>query len=273
MEQTELSIAGQGREGTRTAFKVPCECMPEEDPLVVADSKEAQSLRAEIIRVGRKLWERQFVEGNGGNISVRLGSRYVLCTPTLLSKGDLEPDDICLSDLEGKIVAGCRSCTSELLLHLEIYKANPLARAIVHCHPPYSTAFALTGTVPPNGLISEYELFIGPAAAAPYETPGTQAFAETVLPYVQDHNTILLANHGIVCWSDTATHAEWLVEVLESACKTYLIAKQIGQPLRLIPDSKIQEILVLKQRMGLPDARFAHTPQVSSPEVEENSAQ
>jgi L-fuculose-phosphate aldolase len=247
--------------------------MPEEDPLVVADSKEAQSLRAEIIRVGRKLWERQFVEGNGGNISVRLGSRYVLCTPTLLSKGDLEPDDICLSDLEGKIVAGCRSCTSELLLHLEIYKANPLARAIVHCHPPYSTAFALTGTVPPNGLISEYELFIGPAAAAPYETPGTQAFAETVLPYVQDHNTILLANHGIVCWSDTATHAEWLVEVLESACKTYLIAKQIGQPLRLIPDSKIQEILALKQRMGLPDARFASQPEgKNNAELEQDNA-
>jgi L-fuculose-phosphate aldolase len=271
MEQAELSVAGQEKDGTRTAFKASCASMRAEDlPLAVANSVEAQALRAEIIRVGRKLWERQYVEGNGGNISVRLGSRYVLCTPTLLSKGDLEPDDICLSDLEGKIVAGCRSCTSELLLHLEIYKANPLARAIVHCHPPYSTAFALTGTVPPNGLISEYELFIGPAAAAPYETPGTQAFAETVLPYVQDHNTILLANHGIVCWSDTATHAEWLVEVLESACKTYLIAKQIGQPLRLIPDSKIQEILALKQRMGLPDARFAHTPQVSSPEVEES---
>ena len=274
MEQIEMSVAGQGREGTRSAFQLPCKPMPEEDsPLTVADSKEAQALRAEIIRVGRKLWERQYVEGNGGNISVRLGSRYVLCTPTLLSKGDMEPADICLCDLEGKIVAGCRSCTSELLMHLEIYKANPRARAVLHCHPPYSTAFAITGTVPPNGLISEYEIFIGSAAVAPYETPGTQAFAETVLPFVQDHNTILLANHGIVCWSDTATHAEWLVEVLESCCKTYLIAKQIGQPLHLIPDSKIQEILAVKQRMGLPDARFAHSPEVSSPAVGKNIAQ
>jgi L-fuculose-phosphate aldolase len=273
MEQAELSIAEQGREEARTAFKAPCASMREEDsPLSVADSMEARALRAEIIRVGRKLWERQYVEGNGGNISVRLGSRYVLCTPTLLSKGDLEPADICLSDLEGKIVAGCRSLTSELLLHLEIYKANPRARAVLHCHPPYATAFAITGTVPPNGLISEYEIFIGPAVVTPYETPGTQAFAETVLPYVRDHNTILLANHGIVCWSDTVTHAEWLVEVMENCCKTYLIAKQIGQPLHFIPDSKIQEILALKQRMGLPDARLAPSSEIPSPAAEKNSA-
>jgi len=99
---------------------------------VAANSFEADALRAEIIRVGRKLWERQYVDGNGGNISVRLGSKYLLCTPTMLSKGDLEPADICLSDLDGNILAGDRLRTSELLLHLEIYKANPRARAVLH---------------------------------------------------------------------------------------------------------------------------------------------
>jgi L-fuculose-phosphate aldolase len=99
---------------------------------------------------------------------------------------------------------------------------------------------------------------------APYETPGTQAFAETVLPFVENHNTILLANHGIVCWSDTVTHAEWLVEITESCCKTCLIAKQIGQPLRYIPDDKMKEILELKRRMGLPDARFASSAEPAS---------
>jgi L-fuculose-phosphate aldolase len=265
MEQKEMPVAGQGKEAARAAVELQREQKPEEDsPLAVANSMEAQALRAEIIRVGRKLWERQYVDGNGGNISVRLGSRYLLCTPTLLSKGDLEPDDICLSDLEGKILAGDRLRTSELLLHLEIYKANPRARAVVHCHPPYATAFSITGTTPPNGLVSEYEIFIGPAAVAPYETPGTQAFAETVLPFVENHNTILLANHGIVCWSDTVTHAEWLVEITESCCKTCLIAKQIGQPLRYIPDDKMKEILELKRRMGLPDARFATSAEPAS---------
>ena len=235
--------------------------LEESSPAVAATSFEADTLRTEIVRTGRKLWDRQYVDGNGGNISVRLGSQYVLCTPTLLSKGDLQPADINLTDLDGNILAGDRSRTSELLLHLEIYKANPKARAIVHCHPPYATAFAVTGTIPPNGLIPEYEVFVGPAAVAPYETPGTQIFAETVLPFVEKHNTILLKNHGIVCWSDTVTHAEWLAEIVDTYCKTYLIAKQIGEPLSFIPEDKIQEILALKRRMGLPDARMVDLPE------------
>ena len=101
-------------------------------------------------------------------------------------------------------------------------------------HPPYATAVSDL-TAPPIGLIPEYEIFIGPAAVARYETPGTQAFAETVLPFVQNHNTILLANHGIVCWADTVTHAEWLMEILETYCKTCVIARQIGKPLTYIP--------------------------------------
>ena len=272
MQQTAVPIPEKMSGAAQAAAELPRATEPEEEsPMAVANSFEAQAMRTEIIRVGRKLWERQYVDGNGGNISARLGSRYVLCTPTMLSKGDLEPSDICFLDLEGNLLAGERSRTSELLLHLEIYKANERARAVLHCHPPYATAFALTGTVPPNGLIPEYEVFIGPAAVAPYETPGTQAFAETVLPFVQDHNTILLTNHGVVCWSDTVTHAEYLAEILDTYCKTYLIAKQIGEPLNFIPENKIQDILALKRRMGLPDARLAHFIEPASPAVEKNT--
>ena len=265
MQQTAFPVAEKSKETTRAASPPGIASKPDaskiEDnlPLDAAGSPEAEAFRREIIRVGRKLWERQYVDGNGGNISVRLGSRYVLCTPTMLSKGDLELADICLSDLEGNIMASDRSRTSELLLHLEIYKANSQARAVVHCHPPYATAFAVTGSTPPNGLITEYELFIGPAAVAPYETPGTKAFAETVLPFVADHNTILLTNHGIVCWADTVMHAEWLVEIFETCCKTFLLAQQIGKPLSFIPESKIREILALKRRLGFPDARLNHS--------------
>jgi len=263
MDQLVYPISEQVKEVVQAvveALRIPKS--EEVPPSVAANSFEAEALRAEIIKVGRKLWARAYVDGNGGNISVRLGSKYVLCTPTMMSKGDLEPADICLSDLEGNILAGDRLRTSELLLHLEIYKANPRARAVLHCHPPYATAFALAGTPPPVGLITEYEVFIGPTAVAPYETPGTQAFAETVLPFVQDHNTILLANHGVVCWSDTVTHAEWLVEVLDGYCKTYLIAQQIGKPLAFIPEEKIKEILVLKRRLGFPDARMEMLPEL-----------
>jgi L-fuculose-phosphate aldolase len=234
--------------------KTPCTVQPAD--LLESETTESRALRAEIVEAGRKLWQRGYVDGNGGNISVRLSSNSLLCTPTMISKGDLKPDDLCLCDLDGNMLAGSGQRTSELLLHLEIYKANPQARAVVHCHPPYATAFAITGTTPPIGLIPEYEVFIGPSAVAHYETPGTQAFAETILPFIHDHNTILLANHGIVCWADTVTHAEWLVEILENYCKTYLIAQQIGKPLSSIPDAKIREILEMKRCMGLPDARM-----------------
>jgi L-fuculose-phosphate aldolase len=254
MEQIAVSAKGQGEGAAEVRRARQAE---KESPLELFNSAEANALRAEIILTGRKLWDRQYVDGNGGNISVRLGSEFVLCTPTMLSKADLTTADICLSDLNGKILAGDRTLTSELLLHLEIYKANEKAKAVVHCHPPYATAFAIAGKVPPNGLIPEYEVFIGPAAVAPYETPGTQAFAETVLPFVQEHNTILLKNHGVVCWADTVTHAEWLAEIMDTYCRTYLIAKQIGEPMGLIPDDKIDDILRRKQWMGLPDARMA----------------
>jgi L-fuculose-phosphate aldolase len=257
MEKAAAPIAKQVRDvmrGVTEAIRLPE--AEEFSPLAAFHSQAAEALKAEIVLVGRKLWERQYVDGNGGNISARLGSKYVLCTPTMLSKGDLAADDICLADLDGNILAGDRTLTSELLLHLEIYKANEKARAVLHCHPPYATAFAMTGTAPPLGLIPEYEVFIGPAAVAPYETPGTQAFAETVLPFVHEHNTILLKNHGVVCWSDTPTHAEWLCEIMDTYCKTYLIAKQIGEPLTVIPEGKIDDILRRKQWMGLPDARM-----------------
>ena len=255
MEQTLVPPAEQTKELPQPS-QAPF-AQDETSPLTAASSPEAHALRVEIITVGRKLWERQYVDGNGGNISVRLGESYLLCTPTMMSKRDMEPSDICLSDLDGNILAGNRLRTSELLLHLEIYRSNPCARAVVHCHPPYATAFAMTGTVPPIGLISEYETSIGPAAVAPYETPGTQAFAETVRPFVRDHNTMLLSNHGIVCWADTVSHAEWFVETFDTYCKTYLIAQQIGKPLAFLPANKIEELLEIKRRLGLPDARMS----------------
>ena len=228
-----------------------------EEPLQLFTSPEANALKEEILRMGKKLWERQYVDGNGGNISVRLSPQYVLCTPTLCSKGDLSVEDLSLVDLDNSQICGDRPQTSEILLHLEIYKAVPNAKAVIHCHPPYATAYAVAGVVPQGNLIPEQEVFIGPVALAPYETPGTRAFAQTILPYVKDHNTILLANHGIVCWADTVTHAEWYVEVVDTYCKTVMIASQLRPKLNEIPPDKIADLLAIKKKWGLPDPRLA----------------
>jgi L-fuculose-phosphate aldolase len=219
-------------------------------------SAEAETIKAEICSVGKKLWMRQYVDGNGGNISYRIGPNAVICTPTLVSKADLTPDDLCMVDLEGNQIAGKRPRTSEIFLHLEIYKAVPEAKAAVHCHPAHATAYAITGRVPPTHIIPEYEVFVGTVALAPYETPGTPAFAQTVLPYVKQHNTVLLANHGIVCWADSVTHAEWYAEVVDTYCWTLMLASQLGAPLSYIPQDKATDLLSIKKRLGLPDVRF-----------------
>jgi L-fuculose-phosphate aldolase len=221
----------------------------------IYDSPAAARIKDEILRVGKKLWERQYVDGNGGNISYRISRKYVLCTPTMCSKCDLAPEDLSLINLENVRVCGERPHTSEVLLHLEIYKAVPQARAVIHCHPPHATAYAITGLMPPGNVIPEQEVFVGPLAITPYETPGTKRFAETVLPYVQKHNTILLQNHGIVCWSDTVTHAEWLVEIVDTYCRTIMLALSLGSPIKSIAE-KIPDLLEIKKRLGLPDCRF-----------------
>jgi L-fuculose-phosphate aldolase len=223
------------------------------------DSPEAAKIKDEIVRVGYKLWQRQYADGNGGNISYRLTEEAVICTPTLVSKADLRPEDLVLVDLEGNRLAGITARTSEILLHLAIYRAVPQAKAIVHCHPPHATAYAITGRVPPTGILPEFEVFVGRVAIAPYETPGTQEFAETVLPFIQGHNTVLLSNHGVVCWANTPTRAEWYAEILETYCWTLAIAQQMGAPVLTIPADKVDELMDIKRRLELHDERAAGT--------------
>ena len=220
------------------------------------NTPEAEAIKEEICAVGRKLWMRQFVDGNGGNISYRIGPNEILCTPTMISKYDLTPEALCMVDLEGKQIAGSMERTSEIYLHLEIYKSVPEAKSVLHCHPPHATAYAITGKVPPNMIIPEFEIFVGKVAIAPYKTPGTAEFAETVIPFVKQHNTVLLANHGTVCWADTVTHAEWYAEVLETYCWTLMLASQLGAPISYIPELQGPDLMAIKKRHGLPDARF-----------------
>src|SRR4029079_6230784 len=149
-------------------------------------NSEAKDIKDWICEIGRRLYNKGFAAANDGNISYRIGENEVLCTPTMISKGYLKCDDICKVDLTGKQLAGTKKRTSEVLLHLEIYKMDPNVKSVVHCHPPNATAFAVAGEPIPTCILPEVEVFLGPIPMTEYETPGGLAFAETIKPHVKN---------------------------------------------------------------------------------------
>jgi L-fuculose-phosphate aldolase len=219
------------------------------------NSPYCQGLKEQLCDIGRRLWQRAYVDGNGGNIAIRVGEDIALCTPTLVSKGFMKPEDMCLVDFEGNQLAGTKKRTSEILMHLQIMKRQPRAVATCHCHPPYSTGFAVAGVEPPTCMIPEYEVFSS-VAIAPYRTPGTPEMGQLVADLVDKHNTILMANHGVVSWShNNLEDAYFKMEILEAYCRTILVASQLGVPVKTMSAPQLQDLLKIKQSLGIPDPR------------------
>jgi L-fuculose-phosphate aldolase len=220
-------------------------------------SDALQELKLQICEVGRRLWKRAYVDGNGGNIAIRVGDDLALCTPTLVSKGFMKPEHLCLVDLDGKQLAGTLNRTSEILMHLQIMKRQPRAKATVHCHPPHATAFAVAQVEPPTCMIPEIEVFIGRVPIAPYRTPGTPEMGQLVADLVEQHNTVLMGNHGAVAWSHVSVEdAYFKMEILEAYCRTVWVASQLGQPLKTFTAEQLKDLLRIKQNLGIPDPRI-----------------
>ena len=218
---------------------------------------DMEELKEQICDVGRRMWQRAYVDGNGGNIAIRVADDLALCTPTLVSKGFMKPADLCLVDLDGNQKAGEKKRTSEILMHLEIMKRQPRAKATAHCHPPHATAYAVAGVEPPTCMIPEIEVFIGKVPIAPYRTPGTPEMGKLVADLVDKHNTVLMGNHGAVSWSHlTVEDAYFKMEILEAYCRTIWVASQLGTPLKTMDPSQLKDLLNIKQNLGIPDPRF-----------------
>jgi L-fuculose-phosphate aldolase len=219
-------------------------------------SAPIEELKLQLCDVGRRLWQRAYVDGNGGNLAIKVAEDLVLCTPTLVSKGFMKPEDMCLVDLEGNQFAGVKKRTSEILMHLQMMKRQPRMVASVHCHPPYATAFAVAGVEPPTCMIPEFEVFAS-VATAPYRTPGTPEMGKLVADLVDKHNTILMANHGVVSWShNNVEDAYFKMEILEAYCRTVVVASQLGKPVNTMTSGQLQDLLKIKQSLGIPDPRY-----------------
>jgi L-fuculose-phosphate aldolase len=211
-------------------------------------------LKQDMCEIGRRIYAKGFAAANDGNITVRVGENEILCTPTMHCKGFLKPEDICLIDMTGKQLAGIKKRSSEALLHLEIYRQRPDVKSVVHCHPPHACAFAIAREPIPQCVLPEVEVFLGDVPITKYETPGGQAFADTIRPFVAKTNIIILANHGTVSYGENVERAYWWTEILDAYCRMLLLAKQLGK-VNFFTEEKERELLELKQKWGWSDPR------------------
>lgn len=203
--------------------------------------------REEIVHYGRMLHQRGFVAAMDGNLSVRLGKDRILVTPTGLSKGAMRPGDLVVVDEEGNRVSGRRNVTSEIGMHLLIYRLREDVKAIVHAHPPTATGFAAAGMALTEPLVCEVVMGLGCIPLARYGTPGTSELAQTLEPYVPNYDAILMSNHGVVVYGDTLEHAYMKMETVEHFAEIALVTHLLGrqQPLK---DVEIEKLLLARTK-------------------------
>ena len=218
-------------------------------------SPEITAIRERMVEIGKRMWQREYTDGNGGNLTVRVGDNLILCTPTLICKGFMEANDMALIDLEGNQIAGRLKRTSEAKTHLGIYKKQPKAKACCHAHPPHATAFAVAKVRPPTCLIPEAEVFLGEIGMAAYRTPGSPDNAEEVGSTAVDHMAVLMINHGVITWGKDIEDAYWKMENTESYCKTIWVASQLGKELTPIDGAEAQKLIELRKSLGMEDKR------------------
>jgi L-fuculose-phosphate aldolase len=216
-------------------------------------------LKQEMCEIGHRIWLKGFCGGNEGNHSIRIGEDRVICTPTGVSKGFLKPEMICMVDMKGNHIDKNNKYrpTSEVLIHLEIYKKRDDIKSVIHSHPPHATAFALVGMPIPEGLHPEAEVFLGRVPFAKFAMPSKMDLADSIVPLIKsDTSTVLMGNHGAVCFSKTLEDAFYRMEILDNYSKILLLTKGLGKPKTLTND-QMAELLEVKSSFGLKDERAA----------------
>ena len=207
-------------------------------------------VKDQICEMGRRIYQRGYTDGNGGNISVRVGEDLVLCTPTLCCKGFMKREDICLVDMNAGQLCGYRPRTSEVKVHIAMMKASGV-NACMHCHPPLCNAFLFAGIVPPNGVNPEADIFLSQIPIAPYATPGTDEVAASVAAAAKKSNVVFMENHGIVCGGRDVEEAEWFAENADAYCQVLLLAAGHGAKVQQVGPKGVKDFLAIRKAMGL----------------------
>jgi L-fuculose-phosphate aldolase len=210
---------------------------------------EAQ-LRADIVEIGRRLYGRGYTASNDGNISVRLEGGRLLMTPKSVCKGFMDPGMMCITDLEGTKLAGDRDPSSEMQMHLEVYRQRPDVNAVVHAHPPVATAFAVAGIPLDRAVLAEVVTTLGSVPIAEYATPSTRELPEAVRKYVKAHDGMLLANHGALTLGADLFSAYYKMETIEHFANISFVARMLGGE-RLLSREEVVRLQGLRGMYGI----------------------
>lgn len=208
-----------------------------------SDSEAKESL----VDFGRRIYEKGFVAANDGNVSCKVGPNIIWVTPTGVSKGFMTTDMMIKMDLEGNIIEGKLKPTSELKMHLRVYKENNDIMAVTHAHPPIATSFAIAGISLDKPILPEAIVQLGAVPVAQYATPGTQAVPDSIAPYCKTHNAVLLANHGALTWGKDIFQAYYRMESVEYYASILLYTGYIiGKQNQLSP-SQVEELSIARR--------------------------
>jgi L-fuculose-phosphate aldolase len=209
-----------------------------------------QQIRADIVEVGRRLYARGYTASNDGNISVRLDAGRLLMTPKSVCKGFMSPEMMCITDLDGRKIAGDRDPSSEMQMHLEVYRQRPEVKAVVHAHPPIATGFAVAGIPLDRAVLAEVVTTLGSVPIAEYATPSTKELPEAVRKYVKAHDGMLLANHGALTLGADVFAAYYKMETIEHFAKISLVARMLGGE-RLLSREEVARLERLRGSYGI----------------------
>ena len=212
-------------------------------------AQDAEAHR-DIIEVGRRMYQKGFANANDGNISVRVSKDTVWATPTGVSKGFMTPDMLVLLDLDGNVLHGKSKPSSEIKMHLAVYKNSQDARAVTHAHPPIATTFAAAGIPLDKALLQETVVLLGVIPLAQYALPGSDALAQSIVPFVQDYNGALLEHHGAVSWGKDAMQAFFRLESIEYTAMVTMYSRMMGIT-RPLMEEQIDELMALRPAWGV----------------------
>jgi len=206
--------------------------------------------RRDIVEVGRRIWQRGYVAASDGNISIRLSDGRILITPTGLSKGFLEPDDLVVVDASGKKLSGRREPTSELAMHIFVYESRPDVCSVVHAHPPKATGFAVAGVHLAQCVLPEVILTLGGVPLAQYATPSTSEVPASIEQFIRSYNAMLLRSHGVLTLGDDVFQAYYRMETVEHFAEITLAARALGGAPPLSSE-EVQKLLRARENLGL----------------------